>query len=245
MLNNSLQFTRGQVYYAHFGKSEYDIKPVLIIQNNKGNENADNLIVARLEKATKELMEKHKLVIEVSKTKLVVTDKFETISKEKIYRVAAIQGMSVPKPNAILNEEQLELLNDELLKAVGVTNDNFRKNSFIHRGELYFSNGFNKMIFDDSEERGDRLCLVLNEDRYNKDNVIVALLTTSPKKAERQNFPTHVKLRIEKDKISTVMLEHLRTIPKSMLDTTELYYNLSIAETIEVDECLKISLALC
>lgn len=242
--NNSLNdntFKRGQVYYADFGMDRLQIKPVLIIQNDVGNAAAKNVIVVLLEKAT----DKDRLVINVGSTKLTITNKLDTISKEKIYRVAAMANKSgIPKPNAVLTEEQLAILDEELLETVGITNDNFKKNAFIHRGDLYFSVGFKNLVFDDSEEKGDRLCLVLNEDKNDKNNVVVALLTSSPKKANREYFPTHVKLNVEKDKVSTIMLEHLRTIPKDYLNKTDLIYHLSMAETKEVNDKLRVSLAL-
>lgn len=116
------------------------------------------------------------------------------------------------------------------------------KNKFSYkRGEVYKID-FSDSHFIDQEQKGNRLGVIIQNDKGNKysHNVIVALATSKYK----GEFPTHVYLgeRISTLSTTIIMTEHIRTVSKSRL--YEYVCSLDYEEMQELDKKLKVSLAL-
>lgn len=115
------------------------------------------------------------------------------------------------------------------------------KNKFSYkRGEVYKID-FSDSHFIDQEQKGNRLGVIIQNDKGNKysSNVIVALATSKYK----GEFPTHISLGERINTIPTIiMTEHIRTISKSRL--YEYVCSLDYEEMQELDKKLKVSLSL-
>ena len=220
MENNLIK--RGNVYYAQFGtlmggKCPY-LKPVVVIQNNKGNYFSNDIIVAMLITANDKKEFKNYPTIELFNKKFMINYKdIQTIDQ---YRLTDL------KAHMELDEETTRQL-DECLINYLLNNDDNRK------GRVQFIN-FKQDIFEDYEVRGNRPGVVLG---YNKrtDEYIMALTTTKDKKY----MPTHVKL----ENGATVFLEHIRTVSADKVDMDTIN-ELNETEMNKLNECLRVSLAL-
>lgn len=107
------------------------------------------------------------------------------------------------------------------------------------RGEV-FKIDFSDDNFIDHEQQGNRLGVIIQNDKGNKHcgNVIIALASS-----KRKSSPTHFSISDNKtDRPTTIMTEHIRTVSKRRL--YEYVCTLDADEMKVLDEKLKLSLSL-
>lgn len=118
----NINFKRGQVYIADLGddvvgSEQGGKRPVLIIQNNKGNKHSPNLIVLPLtSKNPKRLLPTHVQIKKkdykgLKKDSIVLVDQWKTISKQRIVE---------PCPLTILNQEHMKKVEESVKVSVAL-----------------------------------------------------------------------------------------------------------------------------
>lgn len=104
----SMVLHRGEVYYAELperieGSSvQGGVRPVLIIQNDRGNKHSTTVIVAVLTSAKKKMLPTHFNVV-LNEESTVLTEQLFTIDKKSIHYKQV--------PNYVLTKEEMRQLN--------------------------------------------------------------------------------------------------------------------------------------
>ena len=104
-----MQIVRGDIYYAHLGKGigaeQRGYRPVLVVQNNKGNQSSPTVIVASITSSiTKKIIPTHVHLKKESsglpEDSLILMEQIRTIDKTRLLSfVCHIDASLIPKIN--------------------------------------------------------------------------------------------------------------------------------------------------
>ncbi len=117
MLHREWAFRRGDIYLAdlnpYVGSEQGGIRPVLVLQNNDGNDFSPTLIIAPLTTKLKKLHQKTHYVIKINRAlaapSMVLFEQLQRIDKS---RIIVYLGK--------LTEEQYQKLDDYLVNTLGM-----------------------------------------------------------------------------------------------------------------------------
>ena len=104
-----MEIKRGDIYYANLspvvGSEQGGIRPVVVIQNNKGNQHSPTIMAAAITSRKKTLLPTH-VEIEVAgldKQSIVLLEQVRTIDRSRLFEYIGK-----------LNEEQISRVNEAL-----------------------------------------------------------------------------------------------------------------------------------
>ena len=116
---------RGDVYYADLsgstGSEQGGVRPVVIVQNDKGNKHSNTVIVAPVSsRLTKPPIPTHVMIPEaiIQRSSMILLEQIRTLDKQRL-------GQWV----CVLDEETMEHIDEALCVSLGLTKKNCRKQS--------------------------------------------------------------------------------------------------------------------
>lgn len=109
---------RGEIYLvdlsSHVGSEQSGIRPALIVQNEKGNQNSPTTIVCPLTSKAKPTMETHLLLTPndcgIIKESTVLCEQIRVVDKSRLKR----------KVGEIVNKQKIEDVNRTLMISIGI-----------------------------------------------------------------------------------------------------------------------------
>ena len=114
---------RGDVYYADLsgstGSEQGGVRPVVIVQNDKGNKHSNTVIIAPVSsRLTKPPIPTHVMIPEaiIQRSSMILLEQIRTLDKQRL-------GQWV----CALDEETMEHVDEALCVSLGLTKKNCRK----------------------------------------------------------------------------------------------------------------------
>lgn len=140
---------RGDVYYADFGmplgSEQQGLRPVVVLQNDIGNENSPTTIVAAVTSKNKKELPTHVHITEtessLAKDSIVMLEQIRTIDKDRL-----------EKKICHINDEKMEQIDDAVLCSLGIYKTTREENTMYYRNETH------KRIYEEQITRNPCKC---------------------------------------------------------------------------------------